>query len=221
MRYGVINDMRPFDPQILDQTVKRFVALGLEKGESLPAAPNPALEISGENQRAVIERLKIQSDRPVVAMMPGDESGPATCWPFEKYAELANRVIAEGYDVWILGSEKDNAAGVAIAEATAALNLCGKTSLEDVIDLLGYVEQAVSNDSGLMHVAAAVGTHTHAIYGSSSPHFTPPLSEHADVHYLDLDCSPCFKRECPLGHLRCLKELDVAAIHVAIRRAKS
>ena len=221
MRYGVINDMRPFDPQILDQTVKRYVALGLKAAEALPEILHPALDVSEENQRAAIERLDLGSDRPVIAMMPGAEYGPAKCWPFEKYAELANRVVADGYDVWILGSEKDNTAGQAIAGASAALNLCGKTSLEDVIDLLGYVEQAVSNDSGLMHVAAAVGTHTHAIYGSSSPHFTPPLSDHADVHYLDLDCSPCFKRECPLGHLRCLKELDVAAIHVAIRRGKS
>jgi lipopolysaccharide heptosyltransferase II len=217
-RHVLINDMRPFSPEILDQTVKRYVTLGLKADEALPAILHPALVVSEEKQRAAIERLAIGGDRPVIAMMPGAEYGPAKCWPFEKYAELANRVVKDGYDVWILGSEKDDIAGQAIAAASPALNLCGQTSLEDVIDLLGFAEQAVSNDSGLMHVAAAVGTHTHAIYGSSSPLFTPPLTGKADVHYLDLDCSPCFERECPLGHLRCLRELDAAAIHVAIRR---
>jgi len=220
MRYGLINDMRSFSPKVLDQAVKRYVALGLSPGEALPMPLYPVLDVSAEKQRAVIARLKIESDRPVIAMMPGAEYGPAKCWPFEKYAELAKRAVADGYDVWILGSEKDDVAGQAIAGASPARNLCGKTSLEDVIDLLAYAEQAVSNDSGLMHVAAAVGTHTHAIYGSSSPAFTPPLTDKADVHYLDLECSPCFARECPLGHLRCLKELDAAAIHVAIRRGK-
>jgi len=125
----------------------------------------------------------------------------------------------------VLGSDKDAAAGERIAAASGAHNLCGRTSLEDVIDLLGYAEQAVSNDSGLMHVAAAVGTHVHGIYGSSSPAFTPPLTAQRDIHWLELDCSPCFERTCPLGHLRCLKDLSVERLYQAItathRRRKS
>jgi heptosyltransferase-2 len=98
------------------------------------------------------------------------------------------------------------------------VNLCGKTTLADVIDLLGLATQAVSNDSGLMHVAAAVGTHTHAIYGSSTPDFTPPLTTARDIHYLRLACSPCFKRECPLGHLRCLRDIRASTLHRSIER---
>ena len=124
-----------------------------------------------------------------------------------------------GFDVWVLGSDKDAAAGERIAAASAASNLCGRTSLEDVIDLLGYARQAVSNDSGLMHIAAAVGTHVHGIYGSSSPAFTPPLTPERDVHWLDLDCSPCFERTCPLGHLRCLKDIRVTQLYEAIESA--
>ena len=90
------------------------------------------------------------------------------------------------------------------------------TSLEDVIDLLGFTQQAISNDSGLMHVAAAVGTRVHGIYGSSSPAFTPPLTESRRVHWLGLECSPCFERECPLGHLRCLRDLTVDSVYDAI-----
>jgi len=218
-RYGLINDMRPFDKSVLDQTVKRFVALGLDPGEGLPEIPFPALTIDRQKQGAAMESLGIVTERPVIAMMPGAEYGPAKCWPLEYFAELASLLANDGYDVWVLGSDKDAPAGEQIASASAARNLCGRTSLEDVVDLLGYTEQAVSNDSGLMHVAAAVGTHVHGIYGSSSPEFTPPLAKRRDIHWLQLECSPCFERSCPLGHLRCLKELSVARLHEAVGSA--
>jgi len=207
-RFVLINDVRPFDRKALDQTVKRFVALGLDAGEALPGElPDPELDISTQNQARVMGELGVDRGRPVIAMMPGAEYGPAKCWPLDYFAELAGRLDAAGYTVWILGSARDRPAGDAIAGATKALNLCGKTSLEDVIDLLAVCEQAVSNDSGLMHMAAAVGIHVHAIYGSSSPKFTPPLTKSRDIHEMGLECSPCFERECPLGHLKCLKDL--------------
>ena len=218
-RYGLINDMRPFDESVLDQTVKRYIALGIEPDEALPAVPFPSLTIDRQKQDKVMESLGITTDRPVIAMMPGAEYGPAKCWPLEHFAELSALLGSEGYDVWVLGSDKDAPAGERIASASAAHNLCGRTSLEDVIDLLGYAEQAISNDSGLMHVAAAVGTHVHGIYGSSSPEFTPPLTRERNIHWLHLDCSPCFERTCPLGHLRCLRELSVARLHKAVQEA--
>jgi len=209
MRYRLINDVRPFDREVLDQTVKRFVALGLEPGEPLPRdLPNPSLTISTENQARVLNELGLSQDRPVIAMMPGAEYGPAKCWPHEHFASLAAKLDESGYAVWVLGSDKDATAGDAIATASQAINLCGKTSLEDVIDVLAACEQAVSNDSGLMHIAAAVGIHVHGIYGSSSPKFTPPLTKSRDIHETGLECSPCFERECPLGHLKCLKDLQ-------------
>lgn len=215
-RYGLINDMRPFDKDVLDQTVKRFAALGLEPGEALVEVPFPALSVDAQKQAATTASLGVATDRPVVAMMPGAEYGPAKCWPIEYFAELAGSLASDGFDVWVLGSDKDAAAGEQIAAASPAHNLCGRTSLEDVIDLLGYAEQAVSNDSGLMHIAAAVGSHVHGIYGSSSPGFTPPLTDARDIHWLDLDCSPCFERTCPLGHLRCLRDLGVERLHEAV-----
>jgi heptosyltransferase-2 len=207
-RFLLINDVRPFDRKVLDQTVKRFVALGLEAGEVLPEAlPDPALDISKANQASVLGELGLDREQPVIAMMPGAEYGPAKCWPHAYFAELAGRLDEAGYAVWILGSARDGAAGDVIAGASKAVNLCGRTSLEDVIDLLAACEQAVSNDSGLMHIAAAVGIHVHGIYGSSSPKFTPPLTKSRDIHEIGLECSPCFERECPLGHLKCLKDL--------------
>ncbi|MGB5164708.1 MAG: lipopolysaccharide heptosyltransferase II [Woeseiaceae bacterium] len=215
-RYFLINDVRPFDATLLDQTVKRFVFLGVE-GAQLPAnIPFPKLELSKQRQAATLARLGLQTDRPVVAMMPGAEYGPAKCWPLEYFAALAAQLNASGFDVWVMGSDKDAAAGDEIAAGSAAVNICGKTELEDVVDLLGFAGQAVSNDSGLMHIAAAVGCHVQAIYGSSSPRFTPPLTDSCSVHYLELDCSPCFKRECPLGHLDCLRKLEVAEVFAEI-----
>lgn len=215
-RYLLINDMRPFDRDILDQTVKRFLALGMNVDEELTPAPYPSLRINEDKQRALLSNLQIATDRSVIALMPGAEYGPAKCWPLMKFAELATLLAAEGYDVWVLGSDKDEPAGRAIANNSSASNLCGKTSLEDVIDLLALTEQAVSNDSGLMHIAAAAGTFTHAIYGSSSPYFTPPLTDDCAIHYLDLECSPCFERHCPLGHLRCLNEIDASTLLTTI-----
>lgn len=211
-RYWLINDVRAFDAEILDQTVKRFVALGLAENETLGDIPHPALTTSVDRQKQLLSSLSLEMSRPVIAMMPGAEYGPAKCWPLQKYAELAMRLDAAGYAVWVLGSEKDVEAGNIIARAGHAKNLCGKTALVDVIDLLALCAQVVSNDSGLMHIAAAVGTHVHGIYGSSSPAFTPPLTDKLDIHTLALDCSPCFERHCPLGHLRCLKDLSTDSV---------
>ena len=216
MRYGIVNDIRPLDRAVLDQTVKRFVALGLDAGERLAAVPQPELTVSAGNRQAIVGKLGLDDGRPVVAMMPGAEYGPAKCWPLENFAALAGMLDADGYAVWVLGSERDREAGMHIAAAGSARNLCGQTSLADAIDLLAGCRAAVSNDSGLMHVAAAAGTHVVAIYGSSSPAYTPPLTARSSIHYLALSCSPCFERQCPLGHLRCLRDLAPEQVRASI-----
>lgn len=220
-RYGLINDMRPFDPSALDQTVKRFAFLGVGRGEAVPQISYPALNVDPDKQRAAMARLQLDTTKPVIAFMPGAEYGPAKCWPLRHFASLANLLESSGYTVWILGSAKDRPAGDAIAKNSSAFNVCGETSLEDVIDLLAATEQAVSNDSGLLHIAAAVGTHVHGVYGSSSPNFTPPLTDTHDIHWLNLVCSPCFQRECPLGHLNCLNEISPGMLHGAITATAS
>ncbi len=221
MRYRLITDMRPFDKTLLDQTVKRFVALGLEAGDFPDDCEEPELKVDPQKRADAMRRLSLHAERPVIAMMPGAEYGPAKCWPIEYFARLAAELDEAGYEVWVLGSEKDRPSGERIAKQSRAKNICGQTSLEDVIDLLSMAGQVVSNDSGLMHVAAAVGCHVHAIYGSSSPGFTPPLTARRDIHYLGLSCSPCFKRECPLEHLNCLRQIEVAQIFASIERKAS
>jgi len=219
-RFGLINDMRPFDAGRLDQTVKRFVWLGLGAHErELPAIPVPRLDVDADNLRAVVRRLGLDTRRDAVALIPGAEYGPAKRWPAQSYAELASRLARDGVPVWILGSENERALGRAVsasADHPDAIDLCGRTSLADVVDLLGAARVAVTNDSGLMHVAAAVGTHVIGLYGSSSPRFTPPLTPAKAVFYLDLECSPCFRRRCPLGHFRCMRDIRVEAVCDAV-----
>ena len=219
-RFGLINDMRSFDSSILNQTVKRLVFLGLSSDkDELPSVPNPELFTDTENLLLVADRLKLNLEKQSVVMMPGAEYGPAKRWPIDKYAQLASRLVSVGLQVWILGSEKEAKLGNAISNFVKnhnVINLCGKTSLEDVIDLIAAAKVAVTNDSGLMHIAAAVKTHVIGLYGSSSPSFTPPLTETKDIFHLDLECSPCFRRECPLGHFRCMKNIEVGEICSAV-----
>lgn len=209
-RYGLLNDRRRLDKAVLDQTVKRFVALGLpaeEAGQGTFAIPPPRLAVDADNLGELHLALGLSS-RPAIGMMPGAEYGPAKQWPLAYFRELAGRLTAEGFEVRVLGGPKDEAAGETIsAGQTHVHNLCGRTRLADAVDLLADCCQVVTNDSGLMHVAAAVGTRIQAIYGSSSPRYTPPLTDNAEIHYLGLSCSPCFEWTCPLGHTHCLVQL--------------
>jgi len=152
-------------------------------------------------------------------LCPGAEYGPAKRWPVENFADLASRIARVGVGVRVLGSAKERPLGDAIlssVEDASARNLCGETSLAEVVDLLSASKVAVTNDSGLMHMAAAVRTHVVALYGSSTPSFTPPLTQAKRVFYLGLECSPCFQRECPLGHFRCMREISVDAVCSAV-----
>jgi heptosyltransferase-2 len=212
MRFGLLNDRRCLDKQALPMTVQRFVALGLSPHpKQAPDMASPQLVANADNAVRQLARLGLSTERPAAAFMPGAEYGPAKQWPAQHFAQLAKDLIARGQQVWILGSAKDRAVGETIAQSAASPhvhNLCGQTELGDVVDLLSLCTAAVSNDSGLMHVAAALGKPMAALYGSSDPQHTPPLSPQARVIYLGLDCSPCFERQCPLGHTRCLNDIQ-------------
>lgn len=211
LRYGLLNDIRKLDKKKLPRTVDRFIALGLEVGEELPAAPEPRLEADAANARAALARLgRGLPQAPVLGLCPGAEYGPAKRWPAEYFAEVAAAKLAAGWEVWLFGSDKDAPITAAIQSRVggSCLDLAGKTTLADAIDLLALTAVVVSNDSGLMHVAAALGRRLVALYGSSDPRHTPPMGGKADILYLGLECSPCFERECPLGHLRCLRDIS-------------
>ncbi|HEY4127258.1 MAG TPA: lipopolysaccharide heptosyltransferase II [Gammaproteobacteria bacterium] len=211
-RYGLINDIRKLDNKKLTQTVQRYVALGLPRDATLPPPiPQPKLRVDKDNQRLQLDLNRLNLDRPVVALLPGAEYGPAKRWPIERYAELAKRLVASGKQIWVFGSAKEDELGAAIVQAAGegAVNLCGRTKLVDAVDLMALADCAVTNDSGLMHIAGAVGVRLVALYGSSSPDYTPPLTSKAEVVYLRLSCSPCFERTCPLKHFNCMIQMEV------------
>lgn len=206
-RWGLLNDVRKLDKKLLTMTVQRFVALGLPKDATLPPEyPAPSLLISRERQQAVIDKFNLAPSPQILALCPGAEYGPAKRWPPGYYAEVARHKIGQGWQVWLFGSEKDKADAAEINKACSGLctDFTGRTSLAEAVDLMSLADTVVSNDSGLMHVAAALDKKLVAIYGSSDPGFTPPLNGKAQVISLNLDCAPCFKRECPLGHSNCL-----------------
>ncbi len=210
-RWGLLNDIRRLDKQALPMMVQRYLALGVEAGQPSPEPPPPPRLLSSDEQRqAVRDKFGLDAGRPVLAFCPGAEYGPAKRWPPGYFAELGRHYLARGWQIWVLGSAKDRVAGQAIVqglESDRALDLTGRTSLEEVIDLLALSDTVVCNDSGLMHIAAALERRVIAVYGSSDPGYTPPLSDKARIVSLGLECSPCFSKECPLGHYRCLWEL--------------
>ena len=217
-RHGLINRRHRLDKAVLPLMVERFAQLAEAPGTPLPRPlPQPRLASTAEQQQATLAALGLERPKRLVAFCPGAEYGPAKRWPAAHFAELARALAARGHSIWLFGSPKDHAVAEAIVAAASGLcrNLCGATSLEQAIDLLAQAELVVCNDSGLMHVAAALDRPLVALYGSSSPGFTPPLSARAAIVSLELDCSPCFKRECPLGHLDCLNKLAPAQVLAA------
>jgi heptosyltransferase-2 len=212
MRYGLLNDIRQLDKQALPMMVQRFVSLAYPASQS-HAAPSyqPPLMQPFPVDENVNPELRPGQKR--LMLCPGAEFGPAKQWPPEYYAEVANTLLKQGWQVLALGSKADQNTAAEIENAiepdhqSQFVNLSGRTTLEEAIDLLGTADWVISNDSGLMHIAAAMQRPLVAVYGPTSPAFTPPLADNAHIVQIDIECSPCFERECPLGHHRCMRDL--------------
>ena len=209
-RFGLLNDARKLNKSKLPLMVERFAQLAEQSGINIKRPlPDPKLNITTTQQDATLKKLGITLEKSIAILCPGAEYGPAKRWPVAYFAEIAQRLQQNGFTVWMIGSAKDSEVAEKIVSLgnLASHNLCGKTNLSDAIALLSCAQLVISNDSGLMHLAAALDKPTLALFGSSSPQFTPPLSPKAAVMQLDIKCSPCFKRECPLGHFNCMVQL--------------
>lgn len=214
VRWGLLNDARKLNKQRLSKTVQRFVALATKPNKQLPIIPQPHLYLDINSVERSKKKFKTSAQSKVLGLCPGAEYGPAKRWPEEHYAEVAKKAISKGWQVYLFGSSKDKPVTSHINGLTnhQCSDFAGKTNLTEALDLMSLCDQIVSNDSGLMHVAAALNVKTIALYGSSDPTFTPPLSKNAEIITLNLPCSPCFKRECPLVHLDCLKKITVSSV---------
>ena len=223
MRYGFISDIRFLDKKKYPLMIQRFCALAVESGADLPEVlPWPELRVDPENQKKLIEKWELKNFTNALVICPGAEYGPSKRWPPEYFADIANRYQQQGGEVWIVGGPKDENFANAIQEKTnhTCKNLVGKTSLTDAIDLLALAKVVLTNDSGLMHIAAAVGTRIVAVYGSTSPTFTPPLTDKATILSLTphLPCQPCFARTCRFGHYHCLTQLTPEKVWESIEK---
>ncbi len=216
-RWGLLNDIRKLDKSKLPMTVQRFIALGMNNQaevRSVNSIPAPKLTVSQQDVNKVQQQNNLAIDSPIMVLCPGAEFGASKKWPTEHYAQTANHYISQGWQVWLMGSENDLSTCNEINQLTNnnCSVLAGKTTLPQAIDLMSLASLVVSNDSGLMHIAAALQIPLVAVYGSTDPEHTPPLSSNHLIARLDLECSPCFKRECPLEHLNCLKQLSSQSI---------
>ncbi len=225
-RWILLNDSR-YAQKKLPLMIERFMALGLAKDQELPKPlPHPNLFVKEESITAALEKLGLdRSKGPILALCPGAEFGPSKRWPPHYYAEVAKQKMAEGWQVWLFGSPKDSETAAEIQKICQAdeqhskascMDLTGKTRLVEAIDLLSLANLVISNDSGLMHIAAALDKPLIVIYGSSSPKFTPPLSSKAKIVSLGIECSPCFQKNCPLGHFKCMLDLKPSIVMKAL-----
>ncbi len=227
-RYGLLNDVRTLDKERYPLMIERFMALAYDKDAELPRPyPKPSLQIDPATREAALAKFGLTLDRPVLALCPGAEFGESKRWPAEHYAQVADARIREGWQVWLFGSQKDHPVGETIRQnlipglREESVNLSGQTSLAEAIDLLSCADSVVSNDSGLMHVAAALNRPLVAVYGSTSPGFTPPLADEVEIVQLGIECSPCFDRTCRFGHYNCMRLLEAGVVIQALSRLDS
>ncbi|PJE78682.1 ADP-heptose--LPS heptosyltransferase 2 [invertebrate metagenome] len=225
MRYGLINDRRKLDKFLLPRMVDRYVALAYPANSAITCtAPAPNLHVPQAQKEETLNRYGLALHRPVLGLCPGAEFGPSKQWPVGYYGEVADIMLEKGWQVWLFGSKNDRNTTECIRECIPDTlqpychNLAGKTSLADAVNLLASTHAVVSNDSGLMHIAAALNRPLVAIYGSTSATHTPPMNNNNDILTSELKCSPCFKRECPLKHHNCMKQLVPGMVIASLDR---
>jgi heptosyltransferase II len=220
LRFGLINlsldnPSKVNRPPMVEHYLALSQLLSAEQSEATAPHLTPKLNISTTAKQSVQTKLLSANIdlTNIYVMCPGAEYGPTKRWPTSHFADLAQRLIASNSSTQIilLGSKGDRVLAQEItsqAKQDACIhNWCGDTSLDEAIALIGMSKAIVSNDSGLMHIAAALKTPQVAIFGSSDPAHTPPLSDKAKVIWLNLPCSPCHQKVCPLGHLNCLNDI--------------
>jgi len=215
-RFGLLNDLR-WGERALPRMIDRCVALALPKGASLPADyPLPQLVVPKPEVAAWRERLGLSETAPIAAFAPG-AVGPSKRWPVAYYAEAASQLAARGFSIWVLGGPGEAALAAEIAVGSHKVRDLTGADLRNAILALAAADVAVSNDSGLLHVAAALGTPSIGIFGPTSPWHWAPLNKLAAVieTATEVTCRPCHKPTCRYGHHRCMREIPADRVVAA------
>jgi heptosyltransferase-2 len=217
-RFVLLNDLRVRRSPDYPSMAARFLALGDAPGTALPIQPYwPSLRRpTAEQAKQCLIRHQINPDQKIIAFCPGAAFGPAKCWPVRHFITLAQQQIKAGFTVLLLGAQTDHPVCDAIAKGADCLNLAGKTTLSEALDLLATATAVVSNDSGLLHVAAALQVPQIGLYGPTSPDFAPPLSDLGVALSTQPPCAPCRQRTCPLSHHQCLEGLSPATVSTTL-----
>ncbi len=212
----LLNDVRKLDKKRWPLMYQRFFALGLPANAPLPKEPFwPRIVVSQEKLVAALQKHQLTiPQKPLLILAPGAEFGSSKRWPARYFAEVAKTKLKQGWAVWIFGSPKDQTISTMVNELTQnqCRDLTGKTTLAEAIDLLSLAKIVIGNDSGLMHIAAALDKYIVAIYGPTPENLAPPLTKKYESSFLDLPCRPCFKKECPLGHWKCMLDLEPSKV---------
>ena len=186
-RYGLLNDLRILDPEKYVRMVDRFMALAYSVGEKIGNMERfyPTLQINDAERQQTIKKFHLTSEplKPVVVMCPGAAGGIGKCWPAKHYAQVADEMSLAGKQVWVLGSESDRPLSEVMEKNCQheVHNFVGQTTLSECIDLLSFASVIISNDSGLLHVSAALDKPIVGIYGPTSPYHAPPLCDKLSI----------------------------------------
>ncbi|ASK78053.1 lipopolysaccharide heptosyltransferase II [Paraphotobacterium marinum] len=225
-RYFLLNDLRK-NMKKVHLNVNRYLQLGEKKNSALlndpiPEKYYPKLMVNKKNLNHLVKKFNIPLETDVIAICPGASGGEAKKWPKKYFSELIKDLIKKDFKILILGAPSDQARcdeiynSINESQKDSVINLCGSTSLEDLIDILSLCKTAVSNDSGNLFVAAAVGINVVAIYGPTTPDYTPPLTKKAKILHTDISCRPCHEKVCPLKHHKCMEELFPKMVSQAV-----
>jgi heptosyltransferase-2 len=208
LRWGLLNDVRYLNKKKLPTMMQRYVALAYPRGAEIPTTqPMPMLAVAPALVQTSLNKFQLSvQNKKIMALCPGAAGGTAKRWPEQYYMQLAQAKIKDGWEIWLFGSEQDAPVTANIQQQLAknCQNFAGKLQLAETVDLMSVVNVVISNDSGLMHMASSLNKYLIAIYGATSPKFTPPFGQHAKIVTNNLSCSPCFKKECPLKHHQCM-----------------
>ncbi|TMJ04771.1 MAG: lipopolysaccharide heptosyltransferase II [Alphaproteobacteria bacterium] len=221
-RFGLVNDLR-FGERKLPRMVDQCAALALPAHATLPDTwPLPELRVPAAEVAGWRERIGLaEAGRPIVALAPG-AVGPSKRWPGAAYGELARRLLAQGNGVWVVGGPAEASLVRIIRDGAPEVRDLTGTDLRNAILALAAADVAVSNDSGLLHVAAAIGTPTIGIFGPTSPWHWAPLNPIAAAVQQDIEtlpCQPCHKPTCRMRHHRCMRDISPEHVLEVTQRA--